>query len=196
MSQKNIEKEADNIVDLLIEGLKKGARKHEEKMKRNNANKNMSYNNTFCVKVEGPSHLGLLKDIAHKESPYNFEEINYHSDLEYITFNTQTRYVYDTPVPYSERVLENPNLREFREALRGEYNWEEPITIFGAEVEFDYENEEIVVSGDRFSFESIKSLYSTFSELDDGFHSIVYGQVEVPFSKVDKIYRRIKSRGY
>lgn len=156
----------------------------------------------FYVEVEGPNHSRILQEIAFDEGYewFNGQKIQF-PDEKYLHFG------YDGNIVWSQyqfvrnisKILKNPTLEEFRQALRGEYNWEELIEIGGYEVEF--EDGYIVIGCEKYDYDQIRNIYirssnaqkvnRTYAKLR---FSLEHSEVgEIPFEKVESIFNRIQN---
>jgi hypothetical protein len=124
----------------------------------------------FYVKVDGPSHSKMLQQVAFEEG-YQWRSGNTetkHTGYLYLSFglnhfstgNSHNKVIgYSKKGPKDEKLLEDPTLQEFRDALNGHYfePEPEPIEILGHEVEI-FENT-VVVGCREFSASDVNFLY-------------------------------------
>lgn len=165
-----------------------------KKVKQNN----MSDFTPFYVEVDGPNHSRILQEIAFKEGYEWFDSKKQvsHTDRSRIGFKKE--YIYRGIAPSGEfEKLEDPTLEEFRQALRGNYDFEETIEIGEYEVEF--KTNEIKVGCEPYRRNRIEHVYEAHKIGQDATHGdsslnfkLHHPDVgEIPFDKIEKIYNRI-----
>lgn len=151
---------------------------------------NMSDFQPFYVEVDGPQHSRMLQEIAFEEGFEWFsagEEIKL-TDKNILNFETRGDITWGESNFGKE--LKDFSLEEFRQALNGEYRWEDPIEVGDYEVEFHDDEEEITIGCFRVSYEQVMDIYRLVGEL--GF-KISHYRLDDPISvgKIHKIYQRI-----
>jgi len=155
---------------------------------------------SFYVEVEGEQHSKLLQEIAFEEG-YEWQnkgkDLLSGNNIRYISFNVfEDRVItHNSRNSRANNHLEDPSLEEFRQALRGNYDWEEPIVIDGYEVEFNHNKEWVEVGCETYSYSVIETSYKALnhelgvSNLNIQLHHDKVG--EIPFEIIEAIYNRI-----
>lgn len=155
----------------------------------------------FYVEVDGPQHSRMLQEIAFEEgfgwgASGDIKETK-HVDSLLLSFSKYGKLFYNNKTTESELTdnkLEDFSLEEFRQALNGNYQWEEPIKIGEYEVEF-YDHH-IEVECQEFTFEEVETVYHSLSKIYNSVDGLVafphHADVgNISFEKVKKIYNRI-----
>lgn len=171
-----------------------------KKLKENNMSKDFQ---PFYIEVEGPYHSRILQEVAFEEGfdddPRSSIETRSRKWSE-LMFKDNGK-LYGGPNEswkYKNHKLESPfTLEEFRQALRGEYNWKDPIEIGGYEVEF--KDNSISVGCEEWSHDKVKSIYEALRIGDEVLNTsstlhlrLSHPSVgEIPFEKIKAIYNRI-----
>jgi hypothetical protein len=159
---------------------------------------NMSDFKSFYVNVDGPNHSRILQEIAFEEGfTWNSDDLGLidHLDKNELSFECGDSIFYNPHSGVTE--LEDPTLKEFRQALRGEYDWEDPIVVQGYEVSFDDDEGFVEVGCEQYHYEDIKALYNGISKAKLGLYPSFNIKIEhdtegeIPLEVVEAIYNRI-----
>jgi hypothetical protein len=162
---------------------------------------NMSDFKSFYVNVDGPNHSRILQEIAFEEGfAWNSDDLGLidHLDKDELSFECGDSIFYNPHSGVTE--LEDPTLEEFRKALRGNYDWEEPIEIGGYEVEFNINeggDSYIIVGCEKYHVCDLKHVYEHIQNAKDGLYPSYSIKIkhddlgEIPFEKIEAIYNRI-----